>query len=66
MSRTDCLCEFQSDKIMSTTFLVCAENPRTETEYESSFTFKMFVFQFCNFYTSIFYIAFFKGRWVKM
>ena len=38
------------------------ECPRTETEYEDSYTVKMFVFQFVNFYSSIVYIAFFKGR----
>ena len=35
---------------------------RTTTEYEDSFTFKMYLFQFINFYTSIFYIAFIKGK----
>ncbi|XP_065175071.1 anoctamin-7-like [Sycon ciliatum] len=35
---------------------------RTQTEHEDSFTFKMFLFQFCNYYGSIFYIAFFKGN----
>ena len=40
------------------------EMPRTFTEYEDSFTFKMFLFQFVNFYGTIIYIAFFKGRWV--
>lgn len=36
------------------------ENPRTQTEYENSFTFKIFVFEFVNFYSSLIYIAFFK------
>lgn len=36
------------------------ENPRTETDYKDSFTYKMFLFQFVNTYSSIFYIAFFK------
>ena len=36
------------------------ENPRTETDYQDSFTYKMFLFQFVNTYSSIFYIAFFK------
>ena len=36
------------------------ENPRTQTEYEDSYTFKIFVFQFVNFYSSLIYIAFFK------
>ena len=37
---------------------------RTQTDYENSFTFKVFIFQFVNYYSSIFYIAFFKGKWV--
>lgn len=36
------------------------ENPRTQTEYEDSYTFKIFVFEFMNFYSSLIYIAFFK------
>ncbi|KAK6169614.1 hypothetical protein SNE40_020627 [Patella caerulea] len=46
------------------TFLTNFEMPRTETEWEDSFTFKMFLFQFINHYSSIFYIAFFKGRFI--
>ncbi|XP_016969685.1 anoctamin-4 [Drosophila rhopaloa] len=38
------------------------ENPRTHTEYEDSYTFKIFFFEFMNFYSSLIYIAFFKGR----
>ena len=38
------------------------ENQKTDKDYEDSFTLKMFCFQFVNFYASIFYIAFFKGR----
>ena len=37
------------------------ENPRTRTDYEDSFTYKMYLFQFVNTYSSIFYIAFFKS-----
>ncbi|XP_032221069.1 anoctamin-4 isoform X2 [Nematostella vectensis] len=37
------------------------ENPRTRTDYEDSFTYKMYLFQFVNTYASIFYIAFFKS-----
>ena len=36
------------------------ENPRTNSAYERSFTLKMFWFQFCNTYASVFYVAFFK------
>ncbi|XP_065300565.1 anoctamin-5-like [Dermacentor albipictus] len=38
------------------------ERPRTQREYEDSFTFKMFLFTFLNTYSSLIYIAFFKGR----
>ncbi|MBN3300735.1 ANO6 protein, partial [Amia calva] len=38
------------------------ELPRTQTEYENSLTMKMFLFQFVNYYSSCFYIAFFKGK----
>lgn len=36
------------------------EMPRTQTELEDIFSFKMYLFQFVNFYSSLFYIAFFK------
>ncbi|XP_069620575.1 anoctamin-6 isoform X1 [Ranitomeya imitator] len=38
------------------------ELPRTKTDYENSLTTKMFLFQFVNYYSSCFYIAFFKGK----
>ncbi|XP_071805563.1 anoctamin-7-like isoform X2 [Asterias amurensis] len=40
------------------------EMHRTQTEYEDNLTFKVFIFQFMNFFSSIFYIAFFKGKFV--
>ncbi|XP_071549190.1 anoctamin-1-like isoform X1 [Panulirus ornatus] len=40
------------------------ELQRTQTEYEDSLILKMYLLQFVNFYSSIFYIAFFKGKWV--
>lgn len=43
-------------------YLTNMENPRTQTEYEDSYTFKIFVFEFMNYYSSLIYIAFFKGR----
>lgn len=42
--------------------LVSTEQPRTESEWENSFTLKMFLFQFVNLNSSTFYIAFFLGR----
>jgi len=46
------------------TKLTDLECPRTELEYEDSYTLKMFLFQFVNYYSSIIYIAFFKGNFV--
>lgn len=46
------------------TFLLTTELPRTQTDYENSLTMKMFLFQFVNYYSSCFYIAFFKGKFV--
>ena len=43
-------------------FLTDFEQPRTQNEYENSYTFKMFLFQFVNYYSSLMYISFFKGR----
>uniref|UniRef100_A0A8C2GVT4 Anoctamin n=1 Tax=Cyprinus carpio TaxID=7962 RepID=A0A8C2GVT4_CYPCA len=40
------------------------EMHRTQTQYEDAFTFKVFIFQFVNFYLSPFYVAFFKDRFV--
>ncbi|XP_064921564.1 anoctamin-5 isoform X5 [Columba livia] len=38
------------------------EIPRTHMEYENRLTMKMFLFQFVNYYSSCFYVAFFKGK----
>ncbi|CAG5126762.1 unnamed protein product, partial [Candidula unifasciata] len=43
-------------------FLTNFETHRTLTEWEDSFTLKMFLFQFVNHFSSLFYIAFFKGK----
>ncbi|GAB1602219.1 anoctamin-7-like [Argonauta hians] len=40
------------------------EMHRTQTDHDDQLIFKVFLFQFVNFYSSIFYIAFFKGRFV--
>ena len=37
------------------------ENPRTASEYQDDLTIKMFLFEFVNTYSSLFYIAFFKS-----
>ena len=36
------------------------QNPRTQTEWDDSYTVKMYIYQFVNMYSSLFYIAFFK------
>lgn len=41
-----------------------AEIPKTHLEYENRLTTKMFMFQFVNYYSSCFYVAFFKGKFV--
>lgn len=48
--------------LASSTPLLSTEQPRTESEWENSFTLKMFLFQFVNLNSSTFYIAFFLGR----
>ncbi|XP_061466607.1 anoctamin-5 isoform X2 [Rhineura floridana] len=40
------------------------EIPRTHLQYENRLTMKMFLFQFVNYYSSCFYVAFFKGKFV--
>lgn len=37
---------------------------KTQTEFENQLTLKIFIFQFVNFYSSIFYIAFVKGNFI--
>lgn len=45
-------------------FLTEKEYRRTQTEYDESLTLKIYLFQFINYYSSIFYIAFMKGKFV--
>merc|ERR1719245_1897249 len=40
------------------------ELQRTQTDYDNALTLKIYLFQFVNFYISIFYIAFFKGQFI--
>ena len=44
--------------------LTAWEMHRTQSEFDDNLTFKVFIFQFINFYASILYIAFIKGRFV--
>ena len=41
-----------------------SEMHRTQSDFDDNLTFKVFIFQFINFYSSIIYIAFFKGKFV--
>lgn len=45
-------------------YLTNIEYRRTQTEYDESLTLKIYLFQFVNYYSSIFYIAFLKGKFV--
>lgn len=44
-------------------FLTDLEYRRTQTEYDNSLSLKIYLFQFINYYSSLFYIAFLKGKW---
>ncbi|VDN13087.1 unnamed protein product [Dibothriocephalus latus] len=37
------------------------ENYRTQSEYDNSLTLKLYLLQFVNYYSSVFYIAFIQG-----
>ncbi len=41
-----------------------AEIPKTETNFEERLILKAFLLKFMNAYAPIFYVAFFKGRYV--
>ncbi|CAG7717026.1 unnamed protein product [Allacma fusca] len=45
-------------------YLTELELHRTQTSHDDSLTLKMYLLQFVNYYSSIFYIAFFKGKFV--
>ncbi|XP_061708885.1 anoctamin-1 isoform X3 [Cydia pomonella] len=49
-----CLAEWLTEK----------ELLRTQTEFDDSLTLKIYLLQFVNYYASIFYIAFFKGKFI--
>ncbi|XP_050308203.1 anoctamin-1-like isoform X2 [Anthonomus grandis grandis] len=46
------------------TWLTEIENQRTQTEFDDSLALKIYIFQFVNYYSCIFYIAFLKGKYV--
>lgn len=46
------------------TYMTEYEYLRTQTEFDESLAIKIYLFQFVNYYTSIFYIAFLKGKFI--
>lgn len=50
--------------VLKTNVYCFIEIPKTHVEYENKLTVKMFLFQFVNYYSSCFYVAFFKGKFV--
>ncbi|XP_055585585.1 anoctamin-1 [Uranotaenia lowii] len=44
-------------------YMTDREYRRTQSEYNESLNLKIYLFQFINYYSSIFYIAFIKGKW---
>jgi anoctamin-1 len=59
-----CILAFNQIYMRLAFYLTEREMPRTVTEFDNSLTLKMYLFQFVNYYSSIFYIAFFKGKFV--
>lgn len=45
-------------------FLTEIELPRTQQEFDEMLQVKIYIFKFINTYTSIIYIAFWKGKWI--
>lgn len=45
-------------------YLTNLEYRRTQADYDESLTLKIYMFQFVNYYSSLFYIAFLKGKFV--
>jgi anoctamin-1 len=45
-------------------YLTELEFVRTQTEFDDSITLKIYLLQFVNYYASIFYLAFFKGKFI--
>lgn len=56
------LLNFLYDRIA--VYLTDMEYLRTQTEFDDSLTLKIYLLQFINYYSSIFYIAFLKGKFV--
>ncbi|XP_043474457.1 anoctamin-1-like [Leptopilina heterotoma] len=59
-----CIIVFNWIYIWLAEYLTEIELPRTQTEFDDSLTLKIYLLEFVNYYASIFYIAFFKGKFV--
>ena len=46
---------------VSLQIILSSENHQTQTDYDNALILKQFAFQFVNSYTSLYYIAFFRG-----
>ena len=42
--------------------LTTMENHRTQKDHDNHLSFKIYLFEFVNYYGTLFYIAFFKGK----
>lgn len=59
-----CICLFNLIYSWLAEYLTEKEMLRTQTEFDDSLTLKLYLLQFVNYYASIFYIAFCKGKLV--
>lgn len=41
------------------------EMPKTHEQFDNSYTYKMFILQFVNYYGALFYLAFHRGQWLQ-
>ncbi|XP_015601700.1 anoctamin-1 isoform X2 [Cephus cinctus] len=59
-----CIVVFNLIYVRLAEYLTEIELLRTQTEFDDSLTLKIYLLQFVNYYASIFYIAFFKGKFI--
>ncbi|XP_020292979.1 anoctamin-1 isoform X2 [Pseudomyrmex gracilis] len=59
-----CIIVFNWMYVWLAEYLTEIELNRTQTEFDDSLTLKIYLLEFVNYYASIFYIAFFKGKFV--
>ncbi|XP_043249984.1 anoctamin-1-like isoform X2 [Colletes gigas] len=59
-----CIIVFNWIYVWLAEYLTEIELLRTQTEFDDSLTLKIYLLEFVNYYASIFYIAFFKGKFI--